>query len=381
MEGKHDYLHAIVTRCLNMPGLRPTQMRVLKFTSVSNEVFKVTFDDSVVCPQIESNSIVIKVKIEDSPHNDYILYAKEVSDFVKLHRFGPRHIYEDEVITIEEFISSTTCKSDDFIETRCLFPVIRSTAEYAKLFIDHSSDLKVQNPGKILLSLIIEGGIFEKVHNHLGTLINSAISDTKRVQLSEILNFVRSGLDMEEIRKELAIANGLPLIMCHNDLHWGNVLKKTTGGYQLIDFEYSTFNPLGWDLVAFYVLGVFVFDKQAEEYIYTPQLPSIDEVRLVYKFYLLCMSDGFDSTPAVNGQMMFDIARGKYDACLDMHAFEKLVQPKAFLGLVYLCNLQLLLLNCMMIKDVPNDAAIGQYALNRMDMHRRIREALHQTKA
>ena len=167
MEGKHDYLHAIVTRCLNMPGLRPTQMRVLKFTSVSNEVFKVTFDDGVVCPQIESNSIVIKVKIEDSPHNDYILYAKEVSDFVKLHRFGPRHIYEDEVITIEEFIPSTTCKSDDFIEACCLFPVIRSTAKYAKLFIDHASDLKVENPGKILLSLIIEGGIFEKIQIHL----------------------------------------------------------------------------------------------------------------------------------------------------------------------------------------------------------------------
>ena len=189
MENKNVYLHTIVARCLNIPGLRPTQMRISSFTSVSNEVFKVTFDDSVVCPQIQSNSIVVKVKIKNRPNDDFILYAKAVSEFLKLHRFGPRHIYEDEDIIIEEYIPSTTCKSDDFIETRCLFPVIRSTAEYAKLFIDHSSDLKVENPGKILLSLIIEGGIFEKIQIHLGTLINSAISDTKREQLSEILDF------------------------------------------------------------------------------------------------------------------------------------------------------------------------------------------------
>ena len=185
---------------------------------------------------------------------------------------------------------------------------------------------------------------------------------------------------MEEIRKELAIANGLPLIMCHNDLHWTNVLMKTTGGYQLIDFEYSAFNPLGWDLVSYYVFAGFVFDKQAEVFIYTPQLPSIDEVRLVYKYYLLCMTDGFDSTAPVDGQMMFEIARGKYDSFLDMPAFENLVQPKAFLGLVYLCNIQWLLFNCMMISDMPNEP-IGQYALNRIDMHRRITEVLHQYKA
>ena len=312
MEGKHDdYLHAIVARCLNMPDLKPTQMRVLKFASGSNEVFKVTFDDSVVCPQIESNSIVVKVKIENHPNSAFCLYAKEVSNFIKLHKFGTRHIYDDENTIIEEFIPSTTCESDDFIDTRCLFPVIRSTAEYAKLFIDHAGDLKVENPGKILLSLIIEGGIFEKIQIHLGTLINSTISDTKREQLSEILNFVRSGLDMDEIREELAIANSLPLIMCHNDLHWTNVLKKSKGGYQLIDFEYSAFNPLGWDLVTYYVFASFVYDNQAEEYIYTPKLPLIDEVRVVYKYYLLCMTDGFDSTAPVDGQLMFDIASGK----------------------------------------------------------------------
>jgi thiamine kinase-like enzyme len=49
------------------------------------------------------------------------------------------------------------------------------------------------------------------------------------------------------VNKLLEILNKTPMVLCHNDCHLGNILSSSKGDF-IIDFEFSQFNYMGYDL-------------------------------------------------------------------------------------------------------------------------------------
>lgn len=79
------------------------------------------------------------------------------------------------------------------------------------------------------------------------------------------------------------------LVMSHNDYYYRNVLFNTSEGrYELIDFEYSNFNPRGYDLANF--LNELLMDYNHPDFPFfkfdSSALPSAKEVRELIRFYL-----------------------------------------------------------------------------------------------
>ncbi|GMF35238.1 unnamed protein product [Phytophthora lilii] len=53
--------------------------------------------------------------------------------------------------------------------------------------------------------------------------------------------------DVDELEKLLAEVPS-PIVLSHNDLQYGNIMKNDAGDAVLIDFEYTSYNPRGYDL-------------------------------------------------------------------------------------------------------------------------------------
>lgn len=62
------------------------------------------------------------------------------------------------------------------------------------------------------------------------------------------------GIDFDEIAKDVEELEMLleevpsPVVLSHNDLQYGNIMKTEAGDVVFIDFEYTSYNPRGYDL-------------------------------------------------------------------------------------------------------------------------------------
>lgn len=375
MEAKIEEVASILVKSLNITTLKPEHVKIQRMIGFSNEVYKVVISDDIKCPHLKSNTMMLKQKINEKPNADYILLGKEVPEFLKKHRFGALNIFEDEDIVIEEFIPSTTCKRDDFKNAECFFQVLRQVAEYGKLFKDHADELQVHNVGKTLISIIIEKGIVEKSIQNLKKVLGSENSTVNKNDVLRILNWIEKEALTDDVKKVIDEANKLPLMVCHNDFYWLNVLNKDEGGYLLIDYEYTAFNPIGWDIANYYTERNFHFDEKANVFTYYKNLPGIGERSLVYKYYLLCLDDKFDHNTPVDTQLMFDLAQGKYDSMIDLDLLDRLVDHASFVKLLLMVNLQWIYFNCVMLDDDPTWPII-QYTFYRIELHMYLIKAL-----
>ncbi|KAH7489072.1 putative choline kinase 2 [Phytophthora ramorum] len=71
--------------------------------------------------------------------------------------------------------------------------------------------------------------------------------DRKPTYLSSIRKLLELGKDVDELEKVLAQVPS-PIVLSHNDLQYGNIMKNDAGDAVLIDFEYTSYNPRGYDL-------------------------------------------------------------------------------------------------------------------------------------
>ncbi|KAG2502261.1 hypothetical protein JM18_009904 [Phytophthora kernoviae] len=62
-----------------------------------------------------------------------------------------------------------------------------------------------------------------------------------------ILDLKQYAKDVDEMEK-LLTAVPSPIVLSHNDLQYGNIMKNEAGEAVLIDFEYTSYNPRGYDL-------------------------------------------------------------------------------------------------------------------------------------
>ncbi|GMF50838.1 unnamed protein product [Phytophthora fragariaefolia] len=62
-----------------------------------------------------------------------------------------------------------------------------------------------------------------------------------------VMDLKQLAKDVDELEKTLAQVPS-PIVLSHNDLQYGNIMKNDAGDAVLIDFEYTSYNPRGYDL-------------------------------------------------------------------------------------------------------------------------------------
>lgn len=62
-----------------------------------------------------------------------------------------------------------------------------------------------------------------------------------------VVDFDACALDLAELELLLAEVPS-PIVLSHNDLQYGNIMKTEQGDVVFIDFEYTSYNPRGYDL-------------------------------------------------------------------------------------------------------------------------------------
>lgn len=379
MQDKSTEIAGILADHLQLTGLTADQVKIERMVGFSNDVFKVTLADDVKCPQIESNTMILKQKIKHKPNEDFIVFAKEVPRFIKAHKFGALGVYEDDDIVIEEFIPSKTCAFGAFKQVDCFFPSIKQLAEYCKLFRDHPDDFAMHNQGKTLVSVIIDKGIVERSKINVKRVIESPTTNLDKGDLAKILDWIENESLTDDVKKVIDSANKLPMMVCHNDFYWLNVLRKDAGGYLLIDYEYTAFNPIGWDIANYYTERNFEYDNGTHTFKFYQDLPGKEERSLVYKYYLLCLSDAFDHNTPVDAQFLFDLTAGKFDSLIDVDQLASLVDEASFMRLVYLVNLQWIYFNCVMLEDQPTWPLV-EYTFHRIALHRHVHKLMTESQ-
>ncbi|CAO3623926.1 unnamed protein product [Cunninghamella blakesleeana] len=72
--------------------------------------------------------------------------------------------------------------------------------------------------------------------------------DQERAKVIDLFDFKRLGDEIEKCKKILEKVDS-PVVFGHNDLQYGNILKRDdTGDLVLVDFEYSGYNTRGFDI-------------------------------------------------------------------------------------------------------------------------------------
>ncbi|POM79912.1 Choline/ethanolamine Kinase, partial [Phytophthora palmivora] len=76
--------------------------------------------------------------------------------------------------------------------------------------------------------------------------------DVARVKCTDdkfkgIVDFQQLAKDVDDLEKILAQVPS-PIVFSHNDLQYGNIMKNDAGDAVFIDFEYTSYNPRGYDI-------------------------------------------------------------------------------------------------------------------------------------
>ena len=132
---------------------------------------------------------------------------------------------------------------------------------------------------------ILDHGIDTSLRNEYKRLIElDRIDEGVKQRLTQIMEI----FDSEDTRRILdeASRDNYPFIMSHADLNIFNILfdEKSTK-FTLLDFEYSCFNPIGYDL-AYFIMGVIHNFGHPEAYFRPENFPDEEKLGKLVDAYL-----------------------------------------------------------------------------------------------
>ncbi|KAK1946234.1 putative choline kinase 2 [Phytophthora citrophthora] len=92
--------------------------------------------------------------------------------------------------------------------------------------------------------------------------------------------------DVDEMEKILAQVPS-PIVLSHNDLQYGNIMKNDAGDAVLIDFEYTSYNPRGYDLGNHFCEWAYDYHKTVNAHLgdFT-KYPTAEQQRTFCRAYL-----------------------------------------------------------------------------------------------
>ncbi|KAI8060138.1 kinase-like domain-containing protein [Gongronella butleri] len=120
----------------------------------------------------------------------------------------------------------------------------------------------------------------------------------KTTPILDAFDFDRLAREIEATKAFLTHHINSPVVFGHNDLQYGNILRREgKGSLVLVDFEYSGYNPRGYDIANHFVEWRYDYHGDKAEYMSLP-FPTDEEQRVFLGAYLETMKHelGVDTT-------------------------------------------------------------------------------------
>ena len=372
---KQEIMNIVKSKVLNIEGDASIESvvfsRLLGFSNIVNRL------DLQVGKEDCSMSLVVKTKLEGAPNADLKVNEDIVTRFLGQQNFGPRILYQDHQHTIEDFEDSNVLSISEFFENPSIFlNSIKELGKFLNLLNSNSSKIGMENPVKTLLSVLLSNNYHQRALNNIRSLISNPECKLDKHLLAKIEVFLMSEAFSDEVRGVVKEIDDRKMIVCHNDFYWLNVIKrKSNGKLMLIDYEYTGYNPIGWDLVNSYCERNFKFNEAANSFEMINNMPKLPEREFAFKFYILCLSGSLPADQEITSQLIFDVATGKYDDLIDIELAKNLASFEVFTKIAVVENLQWILFNCNIL-DAKTKWPITEYTSLRIDFHKSLLQDL-----
>ena len=352
-----------------------TSMTFERMIGFSNEVYKVVVHYNHK-PQ-EDKMYILKKKKKDKPNSDFTVEEQHIKAMLKEFDYGPLQIFEDEEYRFEEFVESTTCTFAEFQVVEIFLEAVRQVAIYSSLFLHHRDRIPFPDERKSFLTRCIERGVIKKSFKNLTHLLESPETQLDKSKLKEIFNFLKTEALDKFTMDLISSVDKEDMIVCHNDFFWLNTLKKKDGELMIIDYEYSGFNPIGWDLAIYFSERNFVFDETTNEMNFKSRPFSQLEIDMACKIYLISLQKGKESQK-VTSSYIDDISKGRLDNSLDLPLFTRISNKRYFTSLIVCINLLWILMYTVLLKE-QEEWPWTEYLRERISYHRTMVKQLKET--
>ncbi|RLN89143.1 hypothetical protein BBJ28_00012050 [Nothophytophthora sp. Chile5] len=101
-----------------------------------------------------------------------------------------------------------------------------------------------------------------------------------------VLDLEQLAQDVDDLEQTLAAVPS-PMVLSHNDLQYGNIMKSDCGAVVLIDFEYTSYNPRGYDLGNHFCEWAYDYHKTVNPHLGDfSKYPSVQQQRAFCRAYL-----------------------------------------------------------------------------------------------
>jgi len=212
-------------------------------------------------------SVILKEVQDENKDTLFNHYEPKIEEIRIAANFGPKFYYEDNEISIEECLDARTLTYSDTIQQNTRILVLEELVKFSKM----ETNGHLLNPrNKTLYSDVIERGLANE-------LLESQEIYRERNPNCDLLDKILVLVDKEAsseylknivARFENPSQPGYENILCHNDFYFMNLMQDNDQEekFHLIDYEFSSFNPMFWDLAHLCLENTFRFNEETGKF-------------------------------------------------------------------------------------------------------------------
>ncbi|XP_063934742.1 choline kinase alpha-like [Zophobas morio] len=188
---------------------------------------------------------------------------------------------------IEEFFEAKTLQPQDLCLSKISFKIAKSLARF------HAIDMPLERTPSVFNTLrswyssarlVLENGSEYYRENRL-----TLVEYEKELQQLDLMKEIDFKQEVEFLVEKILSLAETPVKFCHNDVNAGNVLCLEDGSLQLIDFEYSAYNHVGFEFANHFCERIFDYSGIQEYPFFRVMLenfPDLAEQRTFLEAYL-----------------------------------------------------------------------------------------------
>ncbi|OQR88381.1 choline/ethanolamine kinase, partial [Thraustotheca clavata] len=245
-----------------VPGWENTPSSQVKVEHLSGAMTNVIFTCSKPTPINEK----VLLRVYGSGTDAFFCRNEEMAVFQELSRnqFGVRLLGEFDNGRVESMIDGRTCTAADIRNPILSQKIAIKFRQFHNVHVDID-----RNP---------------RILNNINKLFNDAKHKCAKANIS--VDFTAFANDISTLTNLLRTVPS-PIVFCHNDLQYGNImLSSKTNDVVFIDFEYSHYNPRGYDLGNHFSEWCYDYHGETPEFGDFTKYPSVEEQRAFCRAYL-----------------------------------------------------------------------------------------------
>lgn len=220
-ERLNGYIMEMLKECTT--GWQDSEMDDITITQLGGAMTNLLFLCSK--PAGENKDVIVRIYGEGT--ESFFARTEEIQAFEMLSQknVGVKLLGQFENGRVEKFIEGETCTSKMIREPETSKKIAATMRKF------HEMEMDVDKSPTILAS----------IHKFLETAKEMCTSEK-----FASLDFEEVGKCVNDLEARLALVNS-PVVYCHNDLQYGNIMRTKSNEIVLIDFEYSSYNNRGYD--------------------------------------------------------------------------------------------------------------------------------------